>query len=71
MDWLVTLGAIMSLGGIGGLVWCIVLALRTRREALDEDAMRARFRKLTVLNMGALGVSALGLMVVVVGILLG
>lgn len=71
MDWLVTLGAIMSLGGIGGLVWCIVLALRTRREALDDDAMRARFRKLTVLNMGALGVSALGLMVVVVGILLG
>ncbi len=67
---LIWIGAILSLCGVGGLIWCIILALRARRAGLGEDAMRARLQHIVTLNMIALGVSALGLMLVVAGILL-
>lgn len=70
MAGLIWIGAILSLCGVGGLIWCIILALRARRAGLGEDAMRARLQHIVTLNMIALGVSALGLMLVVAGILL-
>lgn len=70
MEWLVVAGAVLCLGGIGGLTRCIQLALRTRNEGLEGDALQERFRKLTLLNTVALGVSALGLMMVVMGLIL-
>ena len=71
MDWLIVLGAILALAGVGGLIWCIVLALRLRRAGLPDDQLRTRFQRLVIVNLGALGVSSLGLMLVVAGILLG
>lgn len=70
MEWLIGLGALISLAGIAGLIWCILMALKARQVADNEDDMRVRLQKVVVLNMGALGVSALGLMIVVSGILL-
>lgn len=70
MEWLIELGALISLAGIAGLIWCILMALKARQVADNEDDMRVRLQKVVVLNMGALGVSALGLMIVVSGILL-
>ncbi|WP_128253950.1 hypothetical protein [Falsirhodobacter deserti] len=70
MAWLVALGAVLCLGGIGGLGWCIMQALRARREGLEGEVLQARFRKLTLVNTAALGVSALGLMMVVAGVIL-
>lgn len=70
MELLILAGAVLSFGGIGGLIWCIILALRARKAGLDDDAMRARLQHIVTLNMIALGVSALGLMLVVAGILL-
>lgn len=67
---LIWIGSILSLCGVAGLIWCIILALRARRAGLAEDAMRARLQHIVTLNMIALGVSALGLMLVVAGILL-
>jgi hypothetical protein len=71
MDALIWFGAVLALLGVGGLLWCILLALRARRSGLGDDAMRAELQRVVVLNMAALGVSALGLMCVVAGILLG
>jgi|TARA_Y100000815_G_scaffold34629_1_gene28780 hypothetical protein len=71
MDWLIWLGAAVSLLGLAGLVRCIVLALRARRAGLPEEELRARLQKVVALNMGALLVSALGLMMVILGITLG
>ena len=71
MEWLVVIGAAMSLAGLGVLLWCIVAALRMRRAGLDDDAMRARLQTIVIWNMGAVGISALGLIMAVVGILLG
>ena len=71
MEWLIWAGAALSLAGIAGLIWCIIAALAARRAGLDEAAMRLRLQRIVVMNMAALGVSALGLMLVVVGIVLG
>ncbi len=71
MDLLVWIGTILSCLGLLGLAYCIFEALRARRAGLEEDALRARLQRLVVWNMGALLLSALGLIVVVVGLLLG
>ncbi|MYI70698.1 MAG: hypothetical protein F4103_18840 [Boseongicola sp. SB0673_bin_14] len=71
MENLVWIGAVVTLAGVAGLVWCIVAVQRARREGLDETAMKARLQKAVAMNTGALMMSAIGLMMVVVGILLG
>ena len=68
---LIWIGALVSLVGIAGLVWCVLLALKAKREGLDDDAMKARLQSVVAINMGALFLSAIGLMMVVIGILLG
>jgi hypothetical protein len=70
MEWLIWIGAAVSLGGIAGLLRCIQLALRARKSGLDSTAMRARLQQIVTFNLAALGVSALGLMMVVMGIIL-
>ncbi|WP_136682523.1 hypothetical protein [Falsirhodobacter xinxiangensis] len=71
MEWLIVLGAILSLAGVAGLVWCIVLALRIRRANAPEEVVRGKLQRIVMVNLIALGVSSLGLMLVVAGILLG
>jgi protein-S-isoprenylcysteine O-methyltransferase Ste14 len=71
MEWLVWTGTVVSVLGLLGLVWCIVTVARAKRRKLDDEAMRAHLRKVVPVNMGALLLSALGLMMVVLGIMLG
>ena len=68
---LVPLGAILTLAGVGGLVWCIVRVRGARRAGLPEAELRRRLQSAIALNLGALLVSALGLAMVVVGLILG
>ena len=70
MTALIWIGAILTLAGLGGLAWCVMVALRARREGLEGQAMEARLRRLVALNLGALAVSAMGLMLVVTGVIL-
>jgi hypothetical protein len=63
-------GAVLTLAGVLGLIGCIRIALKARREAADDADLRARLQRVVTLNLGALGLSALGLMLVVAGILL-
>jgi hypothetical protein len=67
---LILTGIVLTLAGIGGLGWCIREAMRLRRGNHDEAETRARLQKLVPVNLAALGVSALGLMAVVMGIFL-
>ena len=71
MEWLIWLGALVSLIGLAGLVWCIVKVWTARKAGLDDDTLREEIRKVVPINTGALFLSVLGLMLVVVGILLG
>ena len=71
MQAMIWTGAALTVAGVAGLVWCILLALRARKSGMEDDAMRAALQRVVVLNLAALGVSALGLMCVVAGIILG
>jgi len=71
MEALIWAGAAISLAGLIGLVWCILQIVGARRANLPEAEMRARLQRAVAQNMAALGLSALGLMMVVIGIMLG
>lgn len=68
MDWLIWAGALVALIGLAGIFWAIWLVVKARREGLDDAAMRARLQSVLPINLIALFVSAIGLMMVVLGI---
>ena len=70
MDILIWIGAAVTLLGFVGVVWSIVLVMRARRAGLDDAGMRQRLQTALPVNVGALLLSMLGLMLVVVGIVL-
>ena len=71
MEILIWLGAGLTLLGVLGLIWCIVLAMRARKSGLPDDQVKAALQRVVALNLGALAVSAIGLMMVVMGVILG
>jgi len=71
MDILIWSGAFVSLLGLAGLLWCIYKVWQARKSGLSDDALRDTVRKIVPLNTGALFVSVIGLMMVIVGIMLG
>jgi len=71
MEWLIWIGAVVSLVGLAGIIWCIFIVAKARRGNLAEEEMRAQLARVLPLNMGALFLSVIGLMLVVVGIFLG
>ena len=70
MEILILCGAAVSLLGVGGLVWCVVRVWRARRAKVDDAAMRNVLSKVLPVNTGALLLSFVGLMLVVLGIML-
>lgn len=68
---LVWIGAAISLTGLAGLLWCILHVMRARKQDLDDDALRAVVQSVLPYNLGAMLLSMLGLMLVVVGVMLG
>ncbi|MEP5730974.1 MAG: hypothetical protein ABJL67_16580 [Sulfitobacter sp.] len=69
-DIIIWSGAGLSVLGLVGLVWCILRVSRAKRAKLEDEAMRAVLQTTLPLNLGALFLSAIGLMMVVVGIFL-
>ncbi|WP_371157544.1 hypothetical protein [Jannaschia sp. 2305UL9-9] len=67
---LVWIGAGLAALGLAGLIYCIVVAARAKREGLEGAEMESRLRKLVAMNLGALAVSSIGLMMVVLGVVL-
>lgn len=71
MSNLIPLGAVITLMGLVGLIWCILKVARARKQGLSDDELRAVMQTTVGLNLGALLMSAIGLMMVVLGIILG
>lgn len=61
-------GAALSLVGLVGLMWCIFNVTRARRAKLDDEEMRRVLASAIPMNLGALFLSVIGLMLVIVGI---
>lgn len=67
---LVWVGAALSVIGLAGLVWCIVKVMRAKRAGLPDEDLQKVLQSVLPLNLGALLLSALGLMMVAVGVFL-
>lgn len=70
MEILIYIGTATALLGLLGLGYCIWLAVSAKRAGLSDDEMKTRLQKIVALNMAAMGVSAMGLMMVVIGVML-
>ncbi len=68
MEWLVWAGALISGIGLLGLILSIIKVSKARRAGLSDDELRAAVQKVVPLNMGALFLSVIGLMTVILGI---
>ena len=68
MGALIWIGAVISLIGVGLLIYCILGAFKLRQNPGDDEATKSRLQKLAAVNMAALGISAIGLMMVILGI---
>ncbi|AQS47711.1 hypothetical protein BMI91_02515 [Thioclava sediminum] len=71
MENLIWAGAVVSVIGLFGILYCIVKVASAKRAGLPDEELRARLQKIIAINMGALFVSVIGLMMVVLGIFLG
>ncbi|MCO4847979.1 MAG: hypothetical protein KC448_08415 [Yoonia sp.] len=70
MAMLIWIGAALSVLGMIGIVASIIMVARAKKAKLEDEEMRARISKILPINMGALFVSMIGLMMVIVGIVL-
>ena len=70
MEWLIWVGAAVSLFGLGGLLYCIKRVWSVRKAGLSDDAVKDVLRQVVPVNTGALVISILGLILVVIGIAL-
>ncbi|CAM3650601.1 hypothetical protein PHIN109289_01905 [Phaeobacter inhibens] len=64
-------GAAISVAGLIGLMWSVVRVMQAKRQKLDDDALRAVVQKVMPYNLGALFLSVIGLMLVMLGLTLG
>lgn len=71
MVWLIWIGAAISVAGLLGLVWCILKVVKARKSGLSDEELRDVVKQVVPLNMGALFLSTIGLMMVILGIFLG
>ena len=70
MELLIWIGSILSILGLIGLLWCIKTVIKAKKLAASDEELRASLQKVVPLNMAALFLSAIGLMLVILGIML-
>ena len=64
-------GIILTVIGLALLFYCISTVYRAKKAGLEGDEMVAKLRGLVAVNLAAVGLSGIGLALVVVGILIG
>ena len=70
MEILIWIGSILSILGLIGLLWCITTVIKAKKLADSDEELRTSLQKVVPLNMAALFLSAIGLMLVILGIML-
>lgn len=71
MQSLIWIGAAVSVTGLAGLVWCILRVASAKRRTTDDAELRAAVQAVLPWNLGALFLSVIGLMLVILGIFFG
>jgi len=70
MAWMVWTGTTLAVIGLLALGYCIVAAVAAKRAGLPDSELRSRLARIVSINVGALLVSVLGLMSVIIGVFL-
>lgn len=70
MQVVIAIGGILTVLGLGGVLWCIRKAAWLRKAELEEETIRAELNKLIFGHMAAIGAAFLGLGLLLVGMLL-
>ena len=70
MDWLIIPGIVVTFIGLGLLFYTIARIMRAKKQGLNDDDMKVQLQSAIAWNLGAMGCSAIGLMMVVIGIML-
>ena len=70
MEVLIWIGTALTVAGILGLLWCVKLVLAIKKRNLPDAETKTAMQRVIALNMAALFISAIGLMMVVVGVIL-
>ncbi len=70
MQYLTFPGILMTAAGLAGLGYCVLEGLRIRRAGLPAEEIHRRLHRLLAVNLGSVGLAALGLALVVAGLLL-
>ena len=70
MELLIWIGSFLSILGLFGLFWCIKTVLKAKKSAASDEELRSSLQKVVPLNMASLFLSAVGLMLVILGIML-
>jgi len=71
LSMLVWPGAAIALVGVIGILACVRSVMNARNKGLSDQEMVEHMQKIGAWNMAALGISAMGLALVVIGLLLG
>ena len=67
MNWLIIPGVIVTCIGLGLLLYTIAWIWRTKKQGVSDTEMKAQLQAAIAWNLGAMGCSAIGLMMVVLG----
>lgn len=70
MDYLVYIGGAFALIGLIGLGYCIKMAVAIKREGGKGEDTARRLRTLVAWNLAAMGISSIGLAMIVIGLIL-
>jgi hypothetical protein len=70
MQGLIWGGAVVSVAGLCGLIWCIFKVAAAKRANLSDDDLRAVIQGVVPINLGALFLLVIGLMMAVIGVFL-
>ena len=67
MNWLIIPGVMVTCIGLGLLLYTIAWIWRVKKQGVSDTEMKAQLQAAIAWNLGAMGCSAIGLMMVVLG----
>ena len=70
MNWLIIPGVIVTCIGLGLLLYTMAWIWCAKKQGVSDTEMKAQLQAAIAWNLGAMGCSAIGLMMVVLGVLL-
>ena len=69
MGWIGTVGTVLVLAGLVGILYSLVKLMQMRKAGLADDDYRKRMQNLLPVNLVSLLIAATGLMVIVLDLL--